>query len=300
MTYTDPSLARRQSGVDADPLTPVEWFVGEMVADLGLGDRSVDLRRRRILLRLTAWATVEGIPLDREAILDPETVERFCTVALRGERSQATYRADLRRLGPLLTTRAPWERRPAAMASRNVAVPYTRAEVALLVTDAAGQPSAARRRGARALLALGLGAGLDGRWVGKVVAGDVAVSGDVVTVRVGEPSPRSVVVRAEWEDEVLDLAKSAGDDCLIGGRSSSRNRVGDLAKRLVCPAGHPRMSAGRLRATWLTAHLEGGTRLPELCAAAGLQGFEVLSELVAFLDPMDETAAKEMLRGGER
>ena len=46
-------------------LTPVEWFVAEMATDLGLGDRAVDLRCRRILYRLTRWATAEGLPLDR-------------------------------------------------------------------------------------------------------------------------------------------------------------------------------------------------------------------------------------------
>jgi hypothetical protein len=281
-------------------LTPAEWFAAQMASDLGLRDRPVDIRCRRILLRLSSWATSQGVPLEREAVLDPDTVERFCQLGLANDRSRATFRADLRRMGPLLTRSAPWQPRPQAMATRNVAPPYNSFEVDLLRADAANQPTEARRRGARALLALGLGAGLDGRWVARVEARSVTRRGGVVEVRVGEPAPRRVVVLAEWEDEVIDLAKTAGSDYLIGGRSEARNRVADLAKRLVRPAGHPRLSPGRLRSTWLLWHLEASTRLPELCRAAGLQGFEVLSDLLPLVGPLGRKEELAELRGGAR
>ena len=149
-------------------LTPAEWFVGQMASDLGPRDRPVDIRCRRILLRLSSWATSEGLPLEREVVLDPDTVERFCQRGVANDRSRATFRSDLRRMGPLLTRSAPWQPRPQAIATRNLAPPYTFSEIELLRADAANQPTEARRRGARALLALGLGAGLDGRWVARV------------------------------------------------------------------------------------------------------------------------------------
>jgi hypothetical protein len=157
--------------------------------------------RPRQLRRLSEWATGEGLPLDREVILDPDTVERFVEVGLAGERSRANYRAVLRRVGPLLTKRAPWEPRPAAVARRQVAAPYAADEVQLLRSDALEQPTASRRRAARALLVLGLGTGLDGRWATRVAASDVTRSASGLHVRVGEPSARSVVALAEWEDE---------------------------------------------------------------------------------------------------
>jgi hypothetical protein len=280
------------------PLTPIEWFVGEMATDLGLADRSVDVRCKNILFRLVRWATAEGLPLDRETILDPATVERFCLVALADSPSRGTFRADLRRMGPLLTKGAPWEPRPVPMTTRSVALPYTSSEIELLVVDAEHQPSAARRRGAQALLALGLGAGLDGRWVARVEAGDVIRRDGVVEVSVGPPAARSVVVRGEWEDRILELARTAGSQYLIGGRSQSRNRVADIAKRLACPTNHPRLSAPRLRSTWLLGHLSAGTRLPELCRAAGLEGFTVLSDLLSLVPLLDRDAADTMLRGG--
>ncbi len=57
-------------------------------------------------------ATGEELSLDREVILDPDTVERLVEVGLAGDRSRATYRAVLRRAGPRLTKQAPWEPRP--------------------------------------------------------------------------------------------------------------------------------------------------------------------------------------------
>jgi hypothetical protein len=283
---------------DADkPPTPVEAFAAELADELVLGRRSVDVRRRRVLYLITRWATSEGLPLDRELILDPATVERFCSVALANVNSRATLRADLRYMGPLLTRSAPWEPRSEPMSTRAVAPPYTSDEVEVLKADAKNQPTPTRRRGATTLLALGLGAGLDGRWIAGVGPDDVRKGGGVVKVRVGPPAPRVVVVRAEWEDAVLELATTAGKGCLLGKWSNSKNRVGDLSKRLSRPSGHPHLSIGRLRSTWLLEHLESGTRLPELCEAAGLQGFTVLSDLLPFVHRLDRAQSDRMLRG---
>lgn len=288
----------RQDGRDSS--TAVEGFVAEMVRDLGLDDTATSWRIRRVLLRLCVWATAEGLALDRELILDPDTVERFVDIGLKGDRSRATYRSELRRVGPLLTRRAPWEPRAPAVARRQVARPYTPEEVALLRADVQRQPTAARRRTARAFLALGLGAGLDGRWATRVGACDLTATKTALTVRVGEPAPRSVVVLREWEDELIDLAAQAEDKFLVGGSSTSNKRAGHLTARLVVPTGHPRLAPARLRSTWLLTHLVAGTRLPELCRAAGLQGVTVVSDLLEHVDLLDDDSAHRMLRGAHR
>jgi len=145
-------------------------------------------------------------------------------------------------------------------------------------------------------LALGAGAGLDGRWVARVTAGDVAF-GDEVTVSVGQPAARVVPVLAVWEDEIVDLAASAGDEFLVGGYSAAGNRAGALAASIVVAHGHPRFSASRFRSTWLLTHMAMGTRLPELARASGLEGLTVLSDLLSFVSVLDEPSAVDMLRG---
>jgi hypothetical protein len=290
---------RGQMGSDAQPrpMSPAELFVAQMVADLGLGDSSSAMRKRRVLQRVVDWSVAEGIPLDRELILDPEAVERFVEVGLATDRSRATYRSTLRQVGPLLTKRAPWQPLPVTVARRALAAPYTEQEEALLVADGLGQPTAERRRAARALLALGLGAGLDGRWVTRISAVDVRRSGHSVLVGVGEPAAREVVVLARWEDDIVDLARTAGTEFLVGGRSTSRNRTGHLVARLQVPTGHPPLAPARLRSSWLLRHLECGTRVPELCRAAGLQGPAVLSDLLDLVPPMPPASVQAMLRG---
>ncbi len=269
-----------------------------LAVDLGLDqDTPANYRTRRQLLRLSLWATGEGLALDREVILDPSTVDRFAEMALANDRSRATYRAALRRVGPLLTKRAPWEPRPASLARRQVAPPYTAPEVLILRKDALVQPTAARRRAARALLALGLGTGLDGRWVTQVTARDVHASSSGVVVEVGAPMGRPVIARAEWEEELIALAETAGDEFLVGGYSTSIRRTGHLTERLVVPTGHPRLAPARLRSTWLVTHLSAGTRLPELCRAAGLEGVTVVSDLLELVEPLDVASSTAMLRG---
>jgi len=250
-----------------------------------------------VLARQAAWAVDEGIALDAESILDPDTVERFVTHGLTGDPSRATYRAVLRRIGPLLTKSAPWEPRPVSVARRKVAPPYSAGEIEALGGHARCQHTPAKRQAARAFVALGAGAGLDGRWVTQVRAEDIVIDGQVVLVRVGEPAPRLVPVLARWEAEVMDLASLAEDQFLVGGYSTSRNRASALTSGLVVPPGHPRLSAARLRSTWLLGHLNAGTRLPELAAAAGLQGVTVLSDVLRDVAPMSEPEARRLLRG---
>src|SRR6266849_5731185 len=60
----------------------------------------------RVLTQLSAWCLAQGMALEWESILDPDTVERFISVGIPHDRCRGTYRATLRRLGPLLTTKA--------------------------------------------------------------------------------------------------------------------------------------------------------------------------------------------------
>jgi hypothetical protein len=105
---------------------------------------------------------------------------------------------------------------------------------------------------------------------------------------------------AEWDDDLIDLAATAGDEFLVGGHSISTRRTGHLTDGLMVPTGHPRLAPARLRSTWLVTHLRAGTRLPELCRAAGLQGVTVLSDLLEVVEPLAEPAATAMLRGPDR
>ena len=289
----------RPEKVDASTWRVVQPFVLDCVRRLPPKGWPVAIRTLRVLTQLTVWTMGQGMGLDPELVFDPDTIERFVVEGLAKNSSRATYRADLRRVAPLLTTKAPWEPRSTLLPRREVAPPYTQAELEVLRSDAIHQKTPERRRASRALIALGAGAGLDGRWSTQIKARDVVTDGATTLLRVGPPSTRIVPVLAHWEHEVAELAATAGQEFLVGGYSLSRNRASALLSRLEVPPGHQRISLARLRSTWLCWHLAAGTRLPELVAAAGLQGTAMLSDLVSFVSPLPEDEAQRVLRSVE-
>jgi hypothetical protein len=272
-------------------------FVVPALSELAPAGVPICGRYARALARIAWWCAREGIDLDWELVLDPDTVERFVTVGLTGDRSRGTYRADLRRLGRRLTSAAPWEPRPEVLCRRAVALPYSDDEMAALRADAVRQSTPARQRAAGALIALGAGCGLDGRWSTQVRGGNVERLDGAVVVSVDAPNSRRVPVLRRYEGQVLALAREAGSDLLVGGTSNSKNRACSLATRFEASPGTPRLSAARLRSTWLVQHLRAGTRLPELAAAAGLAGVTVLSDLLEFVVPLSASDAVRELRG---
>ena len=256
-------------------------------------------RFARVLTLIAAWCVREGIPLDIEVVLDPDTVERFCSKGLKKTASRPSYRATLRRLGRELTTTAPWEPRPEPMPARLPAPPYSEAELVALIGDAARQSTPGRRRKARALIVLGVGAGLDGRWARKVRGTDVVRLGGGVGVKVSAPSPRVVPVLAAYEDEIVLLAEEAGDEYLVGGTRTHKNRTNEIVARFEDGHNHPKLSSARLRSSWIVTHLTMGTRLPELLAAAGTKRIETFDALLKYVPEMDPAKALDMLRGSE-
>jgi hypothetical protein len=251
------------------------------------------------LTHISARCLQEGLPLEREVVLDPDTLERFLSFGpgCQSRTAKQLMRTTLRRVGPRLTSRAPWEPRPEALGRHRLALPYSAEELEAIARDARNQATAFRRRAARALLALGAGAGLDGRWAGKVRGTDVIQSPEAVLVRVGPPSPRLVPVLARSEAELLDLAAMAGDELLVGPRSPHRNRLSYTRYRIESSQGTPTLSLSRLRTTWLVHHLTVGTRLPELTRAAGVHWLSHPSELLAHVLPLASDVAATMLRG---
>ena len=285
--------------VGDDEWAVVGRFVNECAGQLGLERSAGSMRVVRALARLALWSHEQGLPLDVEVMLDPETVDRFIATELADDPSWATYRSVLYRVGPLLTKSAPWADRSRRTHKRRVAPPYSLIELAGLRADALAQPTAGRRRAARALVALGAGAGLDGRWAVRVTGDDVRVEHGVAVIEVHGALARAVPVLAAWEDDILELAAGMGEEFLVGGRSTARNRAGSLARRITVAPGHPRLSSARLRSTWLATHLVMGTRLPELARAAGLQGVTVLSDLLPYVPALGDAQAMAMLRGAK-
>ena len=252
----------------------------------------------RALAYLTSWCVDQHIPIDVEHVLDPDTVERYCTEGLNGtDAAVSRVRGDLRRLGRTLTATAPWEPLPAPLSRTKLAPPYSRAELAVIERDIARQATSLRRQTAKAAWLLGLGAGLDGRWNTKVRGTAVKKVGGLAVVEVPDPAARRVVVRAGFAEELLGLAAVAGEGLVVGDRKVSKNSPSEFAADITIDGGRLEFSPARLRSTWLVSHLEAGTQLPVLLRAAGMRTFGSLGDLLGSVRPLAEDKARTQLAG---
>jgi hypothetical protein len=233
-----------------------------------------------------AFCVSQGLPLEIEAILDPDAVERFCSWAKDHYRpsTAATMRSRLRKLGPLLTTKAPWEPSPPSLKRRSLSIPYSQRELDVILRDVHHQATAQRSRAATAITLLGLGAGLDARWICRVRGCDVSDKAGLVTVNVAEPSARIVVIRSCFATELSELAKHCGKELLVSSTGANgKNLVSNLCAKITIDRGRIHLNASRLRSSWLVAHLCAGTPMACLIKAAGCKGFGSFDDLLPFV-----------------
>lgn len=300
MTELPPEyLAYGPRGIPEDEWLAIRPTVLEIAARAGIPYTSYGRRALSFTTHYVHWAHQTLGTLDIEVIFDPARVEYYTAHVLLSGNAGRNYRPILRDVGRRATTKAPWERRPAAYGYKPLQPPYSRNDLATIRRVAERQKTAGRRRAARALVALGLGAGLDGRWVHKVEAADVLADSDGVLVRVGHPAARVVPILVEWEVAVAGLADDAqaAGQFLVGGRSLDRHRTASLTARFDIPPGCPRISPARLRTTWLVHHLTVGTPVPELTRAAGLLSHRSLSSILPYVPSRPADEARRLLRG---
>jgi len=241
--------------------------------------------------RLAAWGLACGLEPRAEVLLHPSTIERYVTAGMRGSPlgRRRTVRADLRfvarRAVPSLLGAE-----PAALARSGAKPPYTPAEVAAWFAHAAAQPTRARRERLTALLCLGLGAGLERGELRGVRGTDVEHRAGGLVVAVHGERARRVPVLARYQAPLAASAAFAGGRFMCGGVSPTRKNVTSrLVGRAAGGVGLGRLDTGRLRATWLAAHLEH-LGVAALFAAAGVRSGQRIAELAARLAPPDDTA----------
>jgi hypothetical protein len=245
------------------------------------------------------WARTEGADIV-EALNDADWIERYVAVGMAGyrESTRATRRSALRciarRTAPSSTPKAE------AISYRVLKPPYESWQVRRFVELAESQPTKAQRRNLGAVLALGLGAGLDGRDMAWVRGVDVRRGVSALHVRVsGGSRPREVVVLDRFADRIEDSAAGMGDGLVIGGQTLGRHNVTSVALgRMIGDRALPTLLASRLRSTWLVTHLNMRTPLPILLPAAGLKTARPLGDLLAYTEPISVDDATKLLRGG--
>jgi hypothetical protein len=254
----------------------------------------------RGLTRITLWSLACGLPLDVETILDPANVDHW---AERGDHPSAKtatqYRADMRLLGPVVTSKAPWERAFRPYYRGYPTPPYTDAEFESLWANADSQSTPARRRVAVAANTLCAGAGLSGGEAPRVEARHIHDPDGEPLIEVTWRRPRLVPLRAAFDDRLrwlLDGARPTDRLMVLGsGRKNwsaaqllrENDHVGGRRQQPIDPR--------RLRSSWISHFLEIGTPLKAVLIGAGHAATTYVEQLAMRL-PLDFDNYKELLR----
>ena len=236
----------------------------------------------------------QGVRFGAECLLVAGLVDNYLVAEMSGrpDASRATTRSVLRRVVRNLGGTGADQ-----ISYVPVRPPYTPAECAAFVRLARNQPTPDSRRALSAMVALGLGAGLDGGDQRRVTRADVARveltgGGFGFVVRVRGQRPRTVVVRRAYEQllcEALELHDRGGRDLdapLYGQSCSRRNVTSTVTGKAVTATGAGvDISVARLRATWLVACMNAPVPLSVLLAAAGLKSARTLTDLLEYCPP---------------
>ena len=244
-------------------------------------------------------------PLRWSEVLSLKIVETYVAslASAQTQTSRATIRAVLRRAvrGRL------GDRAPETLHYSPIQPPYTPAECAALVRLARNQPSDSSRRNLSALVALGLGSGLNGSEIGAVRRSDIVeVPSDFepicLRVTVKGKRAREVVVMAEHEvllQEALQLhhEQRRGDKPLIGEKIAGHDAASDATRHAQTALGRGvDITPPRLRSTWLVACMTAPVPLAVLMRAAGLKSARSLADLLPYCPMPDPDVVASILR----
>jgi hypothetical protein len=247
-----------------------------------------------------AWVHSEGMSTHPLVLADPDVLERYIQVGMPAARdsTRAARRAVLRTVASRLATAG--TEPPQKIAYRRTRPPYTASQVRHYLRLAEAQPTDGRRRSLTAVLALGLGCGLDGRDLAWVRDSDVDLrpSGAVHVTVSGGSRPRTVVALHPYAPMITDCVRRAEQGLLVGGSRCGRHNVTSPAlRRMVGDRSLPPLVASRLRASWLVEHLRLGTPLSVLLPAAGLSTARPLEDLLAYVEAPPGDEAARLLQG---
>lgn len=239
------------------------------------------------------WVLSTGVGELDSSVLLPGVIDAYAAFRLREVAGAVAERERkmLRTIAGISNTRE--ERVTSTSASPSK--PYTREEQGEIRRWTDWQATEARRLDCLAIATLGLGCGLTAAEMMEARARDIIFLEDGL-LGVGT-NGREIPVRVGWHDELARLAQEveAGEH-LIGRGVSTRNARGLYS--LMVELGEFVPSARRMRATWLLAHMDYGTPVPNLLEAAGLESPDVLRRLLPFATRLGGAERAAALRLG--
>lgn len=226
----------------------------------------------RVVSAFVAWAEDEGVELHAERLFQPDRVERY--IGLRRSaatrRTRANERAVLRRVGRTATRAAPWPAEPQPFQGHvHLKAPYSTDEVQGFWRAVDHQATDHRRHVLRAMLLLGLGAGLKPREVLECSASQVkSERGSGLTAVFLDD--RTVPVLDTYAESLRSLCREYPEGPLVGHwNRNRRDPFTGLRRGIEIPGHLPTLTAPRLRTTWMATVLQHDLRISEFMVIAG-------------------------------
>jgi hypothetical protein len=245
-----------------------------------------------VVTQIVAWADRIGLELDPGVVFHPETIDRFLLdgCAHLSDGSRLNYRTILWRVGAAVLGPHLFPAKPLPLGRTSMTAPYSDADIIDLVSSSRGLPTPHMRRNARALLAIGFGAGLRSEEIQRLVGTDIRQVGDRVVVDVPGERARQVPVFSVWADDVWAFALESGPRpyfCPERGRITRRDVIGFIERCSVDDKAA--FNTQRLRVTWMVHHLSAGTHLLLLTEWAGVGARHLVKYLKYATLPTDES-----------
>ena len=289
----DPDAARARVAafrpVDA-MARPHVALIRELALAAGPADDTDAAELLSALAGHAAWLTATGLDVTADSLVDPDLVQRWALHGLAdlAAGTAANYRSRLARVAAAVCGSS----RPAPLHASDPCEPYTLGHERAHVLWAGRLPTDRARADLSGAALLGYGCGLPAAELTDTVGDDVEQHDDgLVVVRVRGPRARVVPVRARYGPALLALAADAGPAHLFRPATDGRLGKNALTNAVARAAQHgdpllPRLTAQRMRATWLVRHLDAGTPPAALLAAAGLDGLGSLDRYLRWTTPL--------------
>ena len=258
----------------------------------------------------TAWVATRpgrdqaGAPLSVDEVKAPGLLDAFIndTKGATPDGTRATQRTVVGRALRNLSG----ERRAESIAHQAAKPPYTAAQCEQLLLIARHQPTIGRRRALMAVLALGLGAGLDAGDQRAITPADIDTVNcdgtDITLITVRGTKARTAVMAAKYvpvlnEALALHREEGRGETTPLHGMKLNRHTViTPVRDRTVTATGEGiELNGSRLRNTWLVDAMSSDVPLSVLMTAAGLKSARTLADLLPYCPQPSQSQVRAVL-----
>jgi site-specific recombinase XerD len=268
---------------------------------------------------LALWTThVACHSLKRDVVFDDQNIDAYISSATKDKSAdrRRLLRLRLLRIASELHDFDPARRERRRNLGRNTTggyAPHSAAEIIRFRNQGATRSTAHRRHNWIVLLSLAAGCALRPAEIVYLRTDDIELADNHVAVHVKGERARTVICRAEWEDDIrafmnnpaigkfpliIDyVGKHAGQGDPLTGRPVTPSAFIETLVKKAADDTDARFSVERLRTTWIVAHLEEGTDLLALLRAIGDKSFSALTRVARYAHEPEADELITMFRG---